>query len=241
MDFKIICAAFLIISFIYFILVRAINTKNYKRKSFFLFIAGFFIVLIFVIARIIDIGNLYPYPYGKFDINYYSFLIVSIAYNIIIPSIYYIKGYKRKQRFKSNFKKQVSAPTIKNKKEFLYIIMRNENDFLLNKKMINDEEIYSGIIIKFPHNEFFHDELIRDFINQFELDYLSYKCIGKVKKDGKIEEVYYCYKIIINEKTSKIEHLSNVNSFELMNKKLSDFDKKILFTSIIEEDFEIKL
>ena len=241
MDIKIIGAAFVIISFIYFIFIQAINTKNYIRKSLYLFIAGFVVVLLFISARIIDINNKYPYPYGKFDINYYSFLIISIAYNIIIPTIYYIKGYKRKQKFKSNFKKTTPKPTVKEKRNFLYIIIRNENDFLLNKKTIEEKDFYSGIIIKFPHSEFFHDEIIRDFINQYEIDYSTYKCIGKVTKPGKVDELYYCYKIIINEKTNKISHLENINSFELMNKNINDFDKTILFISIIEDQSDIKL
>ena len=223
-------AAFLLIGFFYFILIRAISTKNYIRKSLFILIGGIFITIIFIIGRIIDIDNPLPYPNGKFDLEYYAYLIVSTAFMIAIPLIYFVKGKKRRQRFKSGFTKIKSTPTIKNKKEFLYIIIKYNNNFLLEKHTVDNKDIYKGIVIKFPRNEFFHDELINEFIEKKDLSIDSYKFIGKAINDKKVEEIYYCYKVLVNEINESILSLNEIDSYKLLSIELSDFDKKIAYT-----------
>ena len=94
-------AAIILIGFFYFIFIRAINTKNYKRKSLFVFIAGLVITLMFVCGMGYDIYKGY-FKILKQNIKYFSFLIVSILYMIVIPLIYFILGNSRKQKFQNN-------------------------------------------------------------------------------------------------------------------------------------------
>lgn len=241
MTLKYFGAAILIIGFIYFLILRAINTKNYKRKSLYVFLSGLPLVIFFIIGRIIDIKNNYPFPNGEFDLAYYSFLIVSCVFLLFFTCYFYIKGYKLKQKFKSGFIKVDKKPTIKDKKEYLYIILKHQNDFLLQKKEKDNNNVYYGIKFKFPHHEFFHDELVQEFIQKNNLDVSLYSFAGKAIKDGNVEDVFYCYKIYLNEIPQSLPNLERIDSYNLLNVSLEDFDKRILFTSIVEDNFEIKI
>ena len=234
--------AILLIGFFYFIFIRAFNTKNYKRKSFYIFISGLIIFLIFIGAMVYDIIN--GLDLKNAEINYFAYPIVSLTFLIFFTLFYYIKGYKARQKFKSSFEKQIKndkKPTIKNKKENLYIILKYNNNFLLTKVIEKEEIFYKGITIKFPHNEFFHDELVRDYISKNELDIISYNQVGKATKKEKNDIVYYCYKIILNSYPEKIEGLEEVDSYQLVSKNLKDMDKRIIFTSVVENNFDIDI
>lgn len=233
---KVFLGAFLLIGFIYFILIRAINTENYKRKSLYIFISGLVIFLFFCGGLIYDISKDSTLISNQ-PIQYYAFLIVSFALMIIFTLYYFIKGYKRKQKFSSVYKPQKQIPTIKNKKEFVYIILKLDNNFLLKK----EEEQYESIILKFPHNEFFHDEIIKQFIKTNELDIISYDYIGKATKREKNDIIYYCYKIILNHKPNKIDNLETIDTYKLVSVNLNNMNKKILFTSVVENDFDIEI
>ena len=87
--------AILLLGFFYFILIRAIATNNYIRKSFYIFIAGLVITLFFVGGMVYDIIN-NSFPYLSKSIEYFSFLIVASSYMILVPLFYFIKGHKRK-------------------------------------------------------------------------------------------------------------------------------------------------
>ena len=239
-ELKFLGAAILLIGFVYFILIRAINTKNYIRKSFYLLISGIIITLFFVGGIVYDIikGVFTSYMYS---LTYYMFLIVAIAFMIIVPLIYFIKGYNRKQRFKNKIKKEKVVPTIKDKKEFVYIIITYEKSFYLEKIIQKDTEIYKGITLKFKHNDFFHDEIIKEYIAKNNLEIESYKYIGKAIKSEKKDDVYYCYKINLNSLPSNYDSFELVDMYKLLTVNLAEDDKKILFTSVIEDDFTIML
>lgn len=239
---KIFGGAFLLIGFFYFILIRAFNTKNYKRKSLYIFISGMIIFLFIMGGMIYDIVK--GLDFKNVQIGYFAFPIVSFIFMLFFTIFYYVKGYKARQRFKSNFGKPMKSdnkPTIKNKKENVYIILKYNNNFLLNKVEENDEIFYKGIIIKFPHNEFFHDELVKEFIEKNELDVISYTQIGKATKREKNDIVYYCYKILLNSFPSKLNDLEEVDSYKLVSMNLKDMDKKIIFTSVVENGFDIEI
>ena len=234
-------AAILIIGFIYFILIRAIETRNYKRKSLYIFISGLPIFILFIIGVFLDGNNPAPYPNGKYDLAYYAFLITSFVFLVFFTLFYFIKGYKLKQKFKSSFTKMKQVPTIKNKKEYLYIIIKYENSFVLQKETKDEKELYRGIFIKFPHNEFFHDELVKSYIYNKKLDIASYKYIGKAIKKEKQDHIFYCYRILLNSVPIDFNNYEIVDSYKLLSVNLSDMDKKILFTSVVNEDFDIEL
>lgn len=239
---KIFGSALLLIGFFYFLFIRAFNTKNYKRKSLYMFISGLVIFMFFVGGLIFDLIN--HLELDLLNINYFAYLIVSFVFMVCFTLFYYIKGYKLKQRFKSNFSKPIKAdlkPTIKNKKEYLYIIFKLENNFVL-KKIIEKEEItYKGIVVKFPHNEFFHDELVNEFISNQKLDIISYNFIGKATKKEKNDIIHYVYKVLLNTKPETISDLEEIDSYKLLSMNLKEEDKKVIFTSVIQDNFDIEI
>ena len=54
---KYFLAALVMVGFVYFILLRAISTKNYKRKALYILIGGMVLFLFFVGGLIYDIIN----------------------------------------------------------------------------------------------------------------------------------------------------------------------------------------
>lgn len=238
---KIFGGAILLLGFFYFILIRAFNTKNYKRKSLYIFISGMIIFLFFVGGLIYDVAkgiiNL-----ADTELGYYAFLIVSFVMMLFFSIYYFVKGYKLRQKVTSKsyqHQKKNEKPTIKDKKEYLYIILKYQNNFLLYENKDKETFIYKGIVVKFPHNEFFHDELIKEYIDNNKLDIISYNYIGKATKREKINHVYYCYKIFLNSVNERQEELKQVDSYQLVSLNMSEMDKKILFTSVVENNFDI--
>lgn len=239
--FKVFLAAILLLGFFYFILIRAINTKNYIRKSFYIFISGLTILLFLVGGIIYDISN--GLQFENVQLSYFAFPIVSFLFMSFFTIFYFVKGYKYRQTFKSKFTYKTKAdnkPTVKNKKENLYIILKYNNNFLLKKVEDKEGIYYKGIVVKFPHNEFFHDELVNQYIEKNNLDTISYNQIGKATKHEKNDIVYYCYKILLNSYPN-ISDLEEIDSYKLVSMNLNDMDKKIIFTSVVENEFDIEL
>ena len=112
--FKVFLAGVLLIGFFYFILIRAINTKNYIRKSFFIFISGSIIFLFLLGGLIYDFSN--GLKIENVQLSYFAFLIVAFIYMVFFTIFYFLKGYKYKQTFKSKFTyktKEDLKPTIR--------------------------------------------------------------------------------------------------------------------------------
>lgn len=238
-------SAILMLGFIYFIFIRAFDTKNYKRKSLYIFISGLVLVLFFVGGLLYDILYLHA-KFENFQLGYFSYLIVAVVLWLFFSIFYLVKGIRNKQSFRSFYRKPTVkvrnvTPTIKDKKEFVYIILKHENDFLLQKTTENDIDYYKGIVMKFPNNEYFHDELVKQFITKNELDVISYSLVGKLTKALKEDNVYFCYKIFLNSKPTKLSNLETINSYDLVSCNLHEMDKKIIFTSVVENDFDLRI
>lgn len=237
---KIFGSALLLIGFFYFITIRAIKTENYIRKSLYIFIFGFVMFAFFIGGFIYDIVS-GEQRIENLQLGYFAYIIIAFILMLFFTLFYFIKGYKRKQKFKSNYKKPVSKPTLKQKKEYLYIILKYENNFLLQRIENKEEVSYKGISLTFPHNEFFHDELIKDFIESKKLNIISYEQIGKAIKREKVDHIYYCYKIFLSELPNTIKDLEEVDGFKVVSVNMNDMDKKIIFTSVVENNFNIDL
>lgn len=247
MTLKLIGAAIILIGFIYFILVRAISTKNYKRKSLYMFIAGMVIVLFLVGGIVYDkLANKPLYPNGKYDLAYFAFLIVASVFMLFFTIFYFVKGCTMRQRFKYGFGykevKVKQTPTVKEKKGYVYIIFKYNNNYLL-KKEINKDNVaeYSSLTVKFTHNDFFHDDVIRHTIDDMNLNVEHYSLVGTATKKDKKDDVYYCYVVDLNEKNDSLNDYEEFDSYQILNINIKDMDKEILFTSIIQDDFKIEL
>lgn len=241
---KMFAAAFIMIGLLYLLFIKIFKNENYIRKAVFITICGGVVTLFFVGGFIYDIINdKYQIEHSVYDINYFSFLIVAIFYQLGFSILYFTLGYKRKQRFKNKAHIK-SEQTINYKKEFIYIILKFESSYLLNKK----DDLYHSLVIKFKHNDFFHDEIVQNLIKELKIEDGSYSYIGKaIKKNSsshlknKIDDVYFCYQIVLTSIPKTLEQYSIINNRELVNVRMTDFDKKIIFTSIIDKDFEITI
>lgn len=240
---KYFASAFLCMGFIFLLLVRIFKNTNYIRKSIFMLICGGVIILIFIGGFVYDLfTNAIPYPTGKYDITYFAYLIASFFYTALIFIINFVKGHNRRQRFKiKTNQKQKATPTIKDKKEYIYFIFKLNNNILLSKEFNGNDVFYKSINMKFPYGEFFHDEIVKKYINDNELDVNDYKLIGKATKHEKKDIVYFCYQIDLNSKPKKLEDFEEVSLMVLMNYNLEEIDKKIIFNSIVKKDFDIDL
>ena len=78
---KVFLAGVLLIGFIYFILVRAISTKNYIRKSFYMFISGLVIFLFLIGGMIFDFSN--GLKIENVQMSYFAFPIVSFLFILL--------------------------------------------------------------------------------------------------------------------------------------------------------------
>lgn len=240
---KYFASAFLCMGFIFFLIIRAFKNTNYIRKSVFILISGVVIMLIFIGGFVFDVvTNNVPYPTGKFDITYFAYLIASFFYTTLFFVINFVKGRKGRQRFKVKItKREKVVPTIKDKKEYIYFIFKLNGNILLQKYVKDEVEEYASINMKFPYGEFFHDEIVKKYITDKQLDVVEYKLIGKATKHEKKDNIYYCYEIDLNSKNKELSNFEEISLQNLMNYNINDFDKKIIFTSIVEKNFDINL
>ncbi len=239
-ELKYILAAFLIMGFVYFLIVRAIRTKNYIRKSIYILISGSIVSLVFVGGIIYDvITKDFLYPNNKFDIYYFIYLIASVFYTILFFVLNYVKGYKLKQRFKSfvHTNKKV-IPTIKEKKEYLYIILKHNNNFILKEA---EDNLYESVVIKFANHDFFHDELIQKVIQEKRWLINNYEYIGKATLTTKKDNIYYCYIVNLESCESLDINFKEFEVGQLIKINMNDMDKKIIYTSVIDKNFDINI
>lgn len=241
-------AAILSFGLIYFIAIRLFKNQNCMRKALFTFIIGFVLTLLFVIGTIYDYNNITILPNFSFFEKYYAFLIVSVLMMIIIPGIYLLLGKSRHQRFKSfqyKIKKQKEkvVPTIKDYKGVVYLIFKNENNFLLENK----KDLYCGIIRNLNSNILFHDEMVKQIINEYEIkednpnNVIDIKLCGEVKTSTKKDLHYFCYTVDIKNIPESLKEFKSINPYELVNYNLDDLNKQILYHMILRDYFDIKL
>lgn len=234
---KYLLAAFLIMGFIYFLIIRAIKTKNYIRKSIYILISGGVVSLVLVGGLIYDIiTDAFLYPNNQFDIYYFIYLIASVFYMLLFFILNYVKGFKLKQRFKSFvYTEKKVIPTIKDKKEYLYIILKYHNNYLLKA---TEDNIYESLTVKFANHDFFHDELIKKVIQEKHWIINNYEFVGKATLTNKKDNIYYCYIVDLQALDNCFEE---IKAEQLINIKMNDFNKKIIYTSIIDKNFDINI
>lgn len=239
-------AAILSLGLIFFILMRLFTRHNSMKNSIVALIIGVIISSIIGTFMIIDYENGIKYPFS-FNSTYYAFIITSVALTIFSPIICLIIGKTKKQKLKDLSKEYQKAkpkpqPTINDEVDNLYLAFKHDGNFLLKEMERNGIIEYTSLIVKFPKNSFFHDDLIGKVIDDLKLDINTYKFVGEALKKGeKKDENYYCYIIDINEITEKIDDYKEISTLELYNYNLSDFNKQIIYHMILQDNFKIEV
>ena len=248
---KLYGAALIGYGFVFFVVLRLCNTSNCKRKALASLITGVVLVSFTILGIVIDTNKQGAILVGfSFIEPYYVFLIASILLTIVITSIYFILGFTRHQKF-TYFKPKIKvnkvkvSPTIKDKKEFVYVVFSKENNILLKKDNIKGEDYYTGLIVPLNKKILFHDEMINQVMKDYDIEaddsFTPFKEIGEVLVEGKIDRHYYCYNIIVEELNQKLNEYEEISAYDLVNYNLSELDKQILYHYILKDHFDIKI
>ena len=238
--------------FIFFVVLRLYNSKNYLRMALASFITGFVLILLTVGAIAFDSFRKGALIVGYSLIEpYYVFFNVSVLLTLIITLIFFIMGKVRRQSFRSFYykvKKTVKVqPTIKDKKDFVCVVFKHNDNFLLRKIKIDNEDYYTVLIEKLNNKIVFHDEMIKHIIGEYNIredshnHEANYKLVGEVIKHDKFDNHYYCYVVNVDEIGDKLKEYEEINPYDLMNCKLNDFDKQVLYHIILRDYFKIEL
>lgn len=220
---------FLVSGLIYFIINNALRTANYKRKAFIFLSTGVVLLMGMTIAHFV-----YRYRSGVtiFDLHYFAFPIAVIILTLITVTFNLIKAKKYNHHFRKNINRN------KNLENFLYIIYKYEDNYYLDFK----NDLYSGDIVKFERNIFFHDQMINRRIEKLKLNPKRLDLIGKVKGRNKRKQyIFYCYLVELKNDTMILERFKKIDMFAIQMVKALDFHKNIILRIIIKENFEIEV
>lgn len=248
---KLYGAALIGYGFIFFVVLRLCNTSNFKRKALASLITGVVLISLTIVAIVIDTNKQGAiFVDFSFIEPYYVFFLASILLTSVISGIYLILGFTRHQKF-AYYKAKIDAskvkvtPTIKDKKEFVYVVFSKGNNILLRKESIKGEDYYSGLSVALNKKILFHDEMIKQIMRDYDIitddRFTSFKEIGEVLVEGKIDKHYYCYNVVVDEFNQKLNEFEEISAYDLVNYNLSELDKQILYHYILKDHFDIKL
>lgn len=252
---KALGAAFVVYSLIFFIVIRMFQNTNSKKNALISLITGGALILINIIGLLIDY---YLYGFSNEYVNarypFFAFPILSVVYTIVLTLIFFIIGtsshqklrnihaeYKRKEERK--IKEEAKHVTIKDEDNYLYLALKYNGDFILKEVVNNDNVTYGGLVVKFPRNEFFHDELIREALSSLKIDYERYESSGVAieAKNEKKNRKYFVYTIYLNSIPNNLGSLKQISPMVMYQYNLSDINKEILFHLVLNEYFEIEV
>ena len=242
---KLYGAAFIGYGFIYFVVIRLVFTRNFKKLAFRSFITGLVLSLLTFGGILFDAikNNSFVVNYNLTE-PYFVFMNTIVLMTVIVTTVFFIMGCRRNQRF-ANMKMpkvEKAKPTINDYKDNIIIVFMHNGNFLLKKL---DEE-YSTYKERLNHIHF-HDEAVNKIIGDFEIRESSnhfsvnYENVGEVLVKGKVDNKYYCYKIELDEIPKALESYVEVGPFDLFECKLSELDKQVLYHVVLKEKFKIEM
>lgn len=224
---SILGASFVVAGLLFFIFNNAIKTANFKKRALYFFIFGLLLVaaVFFGIFKDYKAGLL-----NKTTFGYFAFPITIFSFFILFTVINLIKAKKYNHRF-MGFKSQ----TDKSKVEYLYVLYKYKDNYLLEF----DSE-YKGIIIKFEHKVYFHDEMIKKLLNKEDMDIIKHKFCGTITtKQKRRTATYYCYEIELASLNDELRKYEIVNKFDIVKINMSTFHKNIILRMLINKEFNI--
>lgn len=204
---------------IFFIINRAFMNKGYRTKFLVNLSLGLGLLILFIISLIVDYkgGNIF-----KFYYKHLILIIVSLGYCLVFT----LSIYKTIQVSNIRIIKKLR---INKEKNYLYILFKYREGYLLKAK----KEYYQGYSLKMKSS--FHDEAIEEAVKKIMPNYTSKVFKGKINSDDKL---YFCYLVETNESLLGFEQIS---MYDLINLKTSDFDKEVILSIILKENFNITI
>lgn len=225
-----IVASLAIIGVLFLILNGIVSTYNYKKRAVIMLIFGLVLTLIFTSVYIIDLKlqeNINVDYITPNKLTYFSLIGVSLLYTIILFIHFYKKGKYLRQNFSGRVK------TILDKKEYLYLLYRYQDNLYLEK------EKHSGFIYKLGSKDF-HDDVILKVASKFKtvVKADNMERIGTYTIKGEKDNVYYCYLITCDEKVDSKDYLA-FDRRKVINLDFSNLDRQIIFRMLLREGFDV--
>ena len=225
--FLLIGASFIVTGLIFFIFHNAIKTANYKRRSICFLILG----LCLMIA--IALGIYKDFRDGKLLKVTFTYIVFPLSV-VIMTIIFTVSNLVNAKRYHHSLHKFKNL-TNSSRQEYLYVVYKFKDDYLLTH-----ESNYQGLLYKFDHNVYFHDEMINKVITKNAIDVENKRFCGTVSKKLKKKQiVYYCYEITINVINEFLAKYERVNKFDIPKLDIDPFHKNIIFRILINEQFKI--
>ena len=228
MNYMIILAAIAVFGLLFLILngIASDNTSNYKKRALINLIFGLINLVGFIIIYFVD--KQYEQKYSFFD--YMSFVGAITLYTLILFITLYKKGYNNRQKMFGRIKLTTD------KKEYLYLVCRCENDIYLEK------EKHSGFVIKLDKKDF-HDEKIINFVRKYSLiinDDNFIKIGEYILKPKKGKDIFYhCYLVTLPKSLESSEYVA-YNKKDIVNLDFDSLDRQIIFRVLLQENFKIE-
>lgn len=223
-----VCKICLVIALVIFIIYNALKNKGKRIQSLVLMIFTGVLVAFFTCALIID--NYIFDANTRFykDLVYYVLIGISLLFFVIFL-VNFIKN--RKFLAAKNIKKKM-VYTYHTKIEHLYVFYRYANYIYLVK------DTYAGINYKLKKMEF-TDDAIKSINKSADiLDDIDADRSGMITVKGQtLDHVYYCYKIDLESRLDN-DMFVEVEAKDLATLPMQDFDRFVIYTSLMKNDFD---
>ncbi|MFA7126906.1 MAG: hypothetical protein WC182_05025 [Bacilli bacterium] len=223
-------ARILIVGLVFFIIINAIHTSNYKRKGWWVLLAGTVFCLYFMGGFVYDfIGN----PGALFRLAYFSYPIIVAGYTLLISGFYFINSKKYNKRFA-----KYEVPKKKESIKYLFILYKYEDYYLLKKQ----GGLQKAELFKFSKSKYYHDVEIISFLEKKEIQSTSVDLIGRVTKVGKRrDEEIFCYMVTIQRFNEYLRTFDQVSKYKLTALQTDDFTRQLVLRMALKTPFEIKI
>ena len=211
-----------IVSFVMFVTRQIVKEKHIKTKGITYLIVSLSLTLVGVVSLIIDLNTYLIFE----DMWYYILFIASCLIYVIGAIIVLVKS----KNFAGPVKTKI-VYTLKEKVENVYVLFRYEGSLYVLK------DKNTGINYKLKKTEFVDDvvsKIVSKYTSNFEKDYDKLGTI--IRKIDKIDNIYYCYVIDVNESLDDSLFIA-VDGFRVNEMNISDLDKFIIIKSLIGLEF----
>lgn len=211
---------------VFIILNGAFRNMAMKKRIFGNMISGGVLFLIFAGAVLIDFlisADLYLF-YAMFAL---SSIIMSGAF---ILFLFFIAK-------KNNVAVQLKSRRFA-RQDFLYIVFEYKGNIILQRT----QKGVSGLLLPLK-NVVFHDVALEQLFHLLKIDLYKehVKYVGKASLGGKVEQVFHCYYIGIDEISEKFANYVEVEKRDVIQLSMIEFDKQLILRTIMKEDFDIHL
>lgn len=223
----------LVVTLPIFIVFSACKNLGKRKQFMFTSIASFSIFVIILVSYLLDVVYQITFDPAAFygDDLYIALMAISGGYALLSLILMIVKFKDNERYYKVKPVKKKMVYTYHQKIEYVYVFYRYQEYLYLLK------DTHGGIRYKLKKMEFCDDAIKTINVSVgIKLDEeVDRRGIVTVKGEQS-DDVYYCYLIDLPE-LMKIEMLDIVKSDELPTLPLMDFDKFIIFNSLIKDDF----